>query len=622
MSAAAVTGTPTASMIELVDARRGVAWERWRTLTADAPPFLTPEFFALTAPLAGEGEPVVACAWSSDHLIGALPLRRAGHVLHALASDHTPEFDYWGEPGGLDAIWRMLREDRRWSEMVLDRVPAGSVLAARLADVARGGGSPSVARPGARHPCFPLPGFEARMSPKFRTNVQRCARKAGGVAIERIAVPTRADFAQALAIEAMGWKAIAGTSIADDPKVTRFYVALARLFGRRGRASLYFLRIAGERAATLLTIEDARTLYALKIGYDPRHYALGPGHLLVWQVALDAEKRGLEELNFVGRDDEWKRKWTDQAREHASVVVYRRSMRGLATYELREVIKPRLPESMRDLRTPLRGGCQRRDLIGEHTAIERMLGRLDHGLGIRSGVVRLVKRAFDRSPVPERPRLGAPSRFAAGSWVRVREEAAIRATLDEGSRLRGLVFVPTQWDACGRVYRVQKPVLRILDDHGRFRTITRTVLLEGMTCAGHRDERAGCGRSCPLMFRDEWLEEAQPPHREPPSASARRHVRVRGADEIAAGLDLHGRRDGLTFMPEMAQYAARRFAIGQMLDQVFEYDRWVRPRRPIYLLEGLACSGAAVGANGPCDRACALLWHEDWLVVEPPSPPR
>ena len=28
------------------------------------------------------------------------------------------------------------------------------------------------------------------------------------------------------------------------------------------------------------------------------------------------------------------------------------------------------------------------------------------------------------------------------------------------------------------------------------------------------------------------------------------HARVRGADEIRMGLDLQGRRDGLSFMPE------------------------------------------------------------------------
>jgi hypothetical protein len=119
------------------------------------------------------------------------------------------------------------------------------------------------------------------------------------------------------------------------------------------------------------------------------------------------------------------------------------------------------------------------------------------------------------------------------------------------------------------------------------------------------------------MFRDEWLEPAKAPHQEPSAASTHRHARVRELDQIVAGLDLHGRRDGLTFMPEMAAYAGQRFAILERLRQVFEYDRWVAPRRSIYLLEGIHCSGSSAGAGGPCQRACTVLWHEDWLILEP-----
>ncbi len=96
---------------------------------------------------------------------------------------------------------------------------------------------------------------------------------------------------------------------------------------------------------------------------------------------------------------------------------------------------------------------------------------------------------------------------------------------------------------------------------------------------------------------------------------------MRGADEIAAGLDLFGRRDGLPFMPEMARHAGQRFFVGDPIPAVFENDRWGPTRKPIYLLEGLHCSGAVPGEAGPCDRACPLLWHEDWLVFEPEPEP-
>lgn len=590
---------------------RDARWGRWRELALGAPPFLTPEFFEMSRPLVTGGDPLLAAAWDDGRLVGVLPLVLDGRTLGALRTDHTPSFDYVGEGEGLAAIWRRLREDRRWSMLVLKNVPAESALATRLPALARASGCPVVVRPGARHPCFALPGFEARLSPKFRTNLQRCMRKAGGAELERIAVPSRAELDEALRLEAGAWKGAAGTSIVADAPVAHLYRALARLLGRRGQASLSFLRAGGKRIAMLISVEDARTLYALKIGYDPVATAISPGHLLVLQVATDAERRGLGTFDFVGHDDEWKRKWTGEAQAHVHVVVYRRSPLGLLQYALRELVKPRVRAVIPEPRTPLRRGCQREDVIGRHTTLERIRGRLDRGLGIKSGLLRVL-----RGQARADTRLGEASRFPVGSWVRVLDEERVRATLDARSRLRGLAFVPTQWCACGNVYRVAAHLQRMRDDHGRFRPIARTVLLEGVTCAGKGPEPAGCGRHCPLMFRDEWLEPAPSPHEAPPGVRTGLHARVRAADEIAAGLDLHGRRDGLTFHPQMAALAGRRFPVATALTRVFEYDAWVDTPHPVYILVGARCDGTVLGRRGPCHRGCALLWHEDWLVLE------
>jgi hypothetical protein len=458
-----------------------------------------------------------------------------------------------------------------------------------------------------------LPGFEAALKPKFRANVLRCARKAGDLVPERILSPSSADVDEAIAIEAMAWKGAAATSIATDARTTHLYRVLARLLGRRGQASLYFLRIGGARMATMFTVEDRRTLFALKIGYDPAFAALSPGHLLVWKIACDAERRGLAELDFVGREDEWKRRWTDQVHEHVSIVIYRRSLRGLVRHGLREVVKPRLPSTVRDTpHSPLPRRCQHTDVLGAHSPLEQIRRRIQNGLGIKTG----IRRLFTPGKAPL-ARLGTPSRFPVGSWVRVLDAALIDATLDDRARSRGLSFVPLQFETCGKTYRVQRHVLRIRDDRGRFRPVSGTVLLEGVDCGGAGPEPAGCGRHCPLMFRDEWLEPAQPPHTERPPTTKVRHARVRELEEIYAGLDLFGRRDGLTFLPEMAAYAGKRFPIVQRATTVFEYDHWIRTRRPISLLAGVNCNGTVTGRHGPCDRACALMWHEDWLILEP-----
>ena len=614
-----------AALLPFDKVRHSTDWQRWGELAKDAPPFLAPEFFALIRPLAASGEQLVAEAWNASRMLGALPLLRVGDTLRGLRSDHSPCFDFCGDDAAITAIWSCLRHDPTWTELVFDKVPSTSLLATRLPELAKQHGYPCVLRPDHAHPYFALPGFDARMPAKFRSNVHRCARKAAPLELERIAIPTHADLEAAAAIEAMAWKGAVGTAISSDHRVAHIYEAFGRLFGRRGRASLYFLRASGVRIATLFSIEDHRTLFALKIGFDPAYANVSPGHLLIWKVAADAEQRGLLELDFVGHEDEWKRKWTNQTHAQVAIRIYRRSLRGLTRYNLREVVKPRLPEPMRSTpKSPLPRSCQRADLVGDHTLKERIKIRVARGLGIKSRI-----RALWSKPAEPKSRLGAPSKFPEGSWVRVLPRAPLAAVLDERERTRGLLFVPTQYETCGEVFRVQHHVRRLRDDHGKFRPVHRTVLLEGADCGGRGAEPAGCGRHCPLMYRDEWLEPADAPspahelHADP-RGTPRRFALVRDLSEITAGLDPFGRRDGLTFMPEMAAFAGKRLPIVRSLSTVFEHDRWLETPRPIYLLAGAHCSGAITGDDGPCDRACALLWHEDWLVLprdNPPPPP-
>ncbi len=599
-----------ADLIAFDTLRHGDQWKRWGELAAEAPPFLAPEFFALTRPFAAGGEPLVAGSWEDGHMTGALPLVLDHHTLRALRGDHSPSYDFCGTRAGIAAIWDRLREDPRWSELVLGKVPRESLLAADLPVLALSDGCPAIVRADSRHPYFALPGFEARMKPKFRTNLHRCARKAGDLVFERILVPTREELDEANAIEAMAWKAAAGTHIAADPRAEHMYRALARLLGRRGQASLTFLRIAGKRVAALFAIEDHHTLFALKVGYDPAYAAVSPGHLLVWKVAADAEQRGLQELDFGGHELDWKRKWTEQVRDHVAIVIYRRDARGLFRYALREVIKPRLPEQLRETpRSPLPRRCQHADQLGAHSLGVRARDHVRGGFGVRRRVIAAIKR------LPKRPRLGEPSKFLVGSWVRVKDGAAIRALLDASDRTRGLQFTPAQFKSCGGVFQVDRHVTRLRDDRGRFRAVSGTVLLHGVDC-GIGGPELGCGRHCPLMFRDEWLEPASAPKSAPPAKSMQRHARVRDVTEIAQGLDLFGRRDGLTFMPEMGRFAGKRLAIAGTLDRVFEHDRWIAPRAPIYLLDGAQCDGSVCGDDGPCHRGCTLMWHRDWLIFE------
>jgi hypothetical protein len=271
----------------------------------------------------------------------------------------------------------------------------------------------------------------------------------------------------------------------------------------------------------------------------------------------------------------------------------------------------------------LSGRCQRFSNVGAHSPIARILGRMRSGLGIRSGLKGIVSDAPRRSAPPGA--LGESSRFGAGDWVRVLGEDAIRATLDERSRLRGLEFGAQQWQSCGLAFRVSKVVRRIIDDGGTLRTVSRTVLLDDVHCGGEQED-VGCGRLCPMMFRDEWLEPASFSDKEDPGRGERAtanepdptlgFARPKPAAEIRRTLDFLGRRDNLLFMPEMARYAGQRFRVFRRLDRLWELERWVEVPSPLYILDEMRCTGDVLGADGPCDRGCHLLWHQDWLDFE------
>ncbi|HEX5801444.1 MAG TPA: hypothetical protein VFY24_00355 [Azospira sp.] len=247
--------------------------------------------------------------------------------------------------------------------------------------------------------------------------------------------------------------------------------------------------------------------------------------------------------------------------------------------------------------------------------------------------------------------LGAPSRFAAGDWVRVRDPEQVFASLDTHKTLRGLVWGWQQWPSCGTVHRVLKPVRRMMDDAYRVRPISATVVLDTVPCSGPQGQH-GCGRDCPMMYRDEWLEAAPPPlaadeagsdhesehggehvhgyagphrsfgHDQPYRPDGHdvdngyTYATVRSVAGIAATLDAAHERDGLLFMPEMNAYAGRRFRIRRRVDWVLDGGVRVPVTAPIVMLEGLFCGGEILAADGPCDRACRLLWHEDWLLME------
>lgn len=254
---------------------------------------------------------------------------------------------------------------------------------------------------------------------------------------------------------------------------------------------------------------------------------------------------------------------------------------------------------------PLRQLCQHQNRLGQWPLTEQVRRTVQALPGFRTLFHSL--RSHTRAPG-----LGNPSAFVVGQMVRVKDRAAIENTLDEKGRLRGLQWMEPQWSYCGTIQRVSKQVRRIMEKSGVIRSPAGTVILENVTCAGISGT-VGCGRACALFFRDDWLEATNEEARDIPYQANTRHATVRSVADIRATLDAGGGRDGLMFMPEMAQFADRRFPILKTIDSVQEACSTRLPRAHWYVLRGLQCSGAVLGRRGPCHSSCGLIWHPDWL---------
>ena len=104
-----------------------------------------------------------------------------------------------------------------------------------------------------------------------------------------------------------------------------------------------------------------------------------------------------------------------------------------------------------------------------------------------------------------------PLNLQPGDLVQVRTPEEIAPTLDANGLHRGLSFDREMLPYCGRTYRVQDRVERLIDDrNGRMIEIpTDCLILQGVVCSGERSHgRWFCPREVYPYWREAWLRPA------------------------------------------------------------------------------------------------------------------
>ena len=90
---------------------------------------------------------------------------------------------------------------------------------------------------------------------------------------------------------------------------------------------------------------------------------------------------------------------------------------------------------------------------------------------------------------------------------------------------------------------------------------------------------------------------------------------VKSKDQIGTLVDSKNKLDGCLFLEQMGRCCGHTYRVLKVVDSIFDeqHKRTLKPRSPLYIIDGLICEGKTNEFPSQCDRSCFLLWHECWL---------
>jgi CelD/BcsL family acetyltransferase involved in cellulose biosynthesis len=314
----------------------------WNNLVDEAGlthPFLTHEWMWTWWECFGrDAELNILLVRAGGELIAIAPLMRTRQrvfgrrlrCLRFLANDHTPRCDFIVGSRPHDAyaaISKFLMNDAADMVALRDLSADSRTLEELSIGFERGG-----ALWGQRHshesPFLPLvEKWEENLPAKRRWFLRNRLKRLGAMGrVELETVSAGSEVTDALdegfRLEAAAWKGEAGTAIACDAAVRRFYTLLAERAASRGWLRLQFLKVGDQRIAFAFALAYKKRMYLLKPAFDPAYAPYSPGNLLTHLVLRDAFASGFTAYDFLGRDDHWKRQWSTKTLPHYWLFVY------------------------------------------------------------------------------------------------------------------------------------------------------------------------------------------------------------------------------------------------------------------------------------------------------------
>ena len=318
-------------------------YREWSELAerAAGSPFAHPGWIATWADAFAGRRLSVLGVRREGRLVGVAPFLACPTGIVSPTNWHTPQF-------GLVATDACARDElaaelvaRAWHRLDISFLDAGSDDLRAVRDAAAGKGRIVVRRAIQRSLYVAADGdwdgYRRRIGSKALRELRRRRRRLeaeGKVTVDFVTPGARPDglLEEGFAVEGSGWKNERGTAIASQPETHRFYTDIARWAAKRGWLLLSFLRVNGRVAAFDLCLECGGRTYVLKGGYDPAFRAFAPRTILLHDSLERVFARGGRSYEFLGADEDYKRRWATGARERLRLQVFPRTAAGLAGY--------------------------------------------------------------------------------------------------------------------------------------------------------------------------------------------------------------------------------------------------------------------------------------------------
>jgi CelD/BcsL family acetyltransferase involved in cellulose biosynthesis len=222
--------------------------------------------------------------------------------------------------GAIRATWRYLKELDGWDLLQLRDSLEGSITG-RLAAVARDDGFRTMQIADKPSPYVPTPADpellkQLPVNSRLRRELRQVRRQLcgqGSLSFYRVDTADPRALGRFYQLEASGWKGKEGGDIISRG-ARPFFDEIAEAAARFGYFSLYMLELNGQLLAAHFGFTHRRCYYSAIVAYNESFKHLSPGHLIINEIMQDCVARGIRGYDTTGQNQEWKMKWTSQAR--------------------------------------------------------------------------------------------------------------------------------------------------------------------------------------------------------------------------------------------------------------------------------------------------------------------